>query len=110
MGDRQHKLGLDHLPLANGGRTARIFEDKRPFRDGRVQDDRDELLGIVRDLGVRSTIGVPLELGDNLRGVLVVASATPDYFTSDQLSLLQFVGYWIGLVAREHASLSVRLT
>jgi DNA-binding CsgD family transcriptional regulator len=103
MGERERALGLHRLPVANGGRAARIFQDRRPFLAGHVDDDSDELLAVRRDLGVRSVMGVPLEIGGT-RGVLLVTSAAPDYFTSDQLLLLQFVAYWIGLVARERSS------
>jgi DNA-binding CsgD family transcriptional regulator len=102
MGELERALGLDQLPVLNGGRVARIFQDKRPFLDGHVEHDPEELLGVRRDLGVRSTIGVPLEIADGTSGVLTVTSARPDHFTSEHLSLLQFVAYWIGLVAREH--------
>jgi GAF domain-containing protein len=38
------------------------------------------------------------------RGVLQACSARPEQFTEDQLQLLQFVAYWIGLVARDRAT------
>jgi DNA-binding CsgD family transcriptional regulator len=102
MGERQRALGLHVLPIANGGRTVRIFLDHQPYIDGHVAEDAEELVEVRRDLGVRSIIGVPLEIGEAMRGVLAVTSGTVDYFTSEDLALLQFVAYWIGLVAREH--------
>jgi GAF domain-containing protein len=75
----------------------------RSHLDGHVDEDPEELLAVRRDLGVRSTVAVPLEVADGTRGVLTMASASADYFTPDDLSLLQFVAYWVGLVAREHS-------
>jgi DNA-binding CsgD family transcriptional regulator len=103
MGDRERALGLHRLPVANGGRAVRIFQDSQPFLAGRVDNDSGELLAVRRELGVRSIMGVPLGIG-SMRGVLLVTSAIPDYFTPDQLLLLQFVAYWIGLVARERST------
>jgi DNA-binding CsgD family transcriptional regulator len=104
LGKRQHELGLNRLPLSSGGRTAWVFSEKRPHRDGHVENDELELPGIRRDLGIRSTIAAPIQVGVGPRGVLVAASQQPEQFTEDQLHLLQFVAYWIGLVARDHAA------
>jgi DNA-binding CsgD family transcriptional regulator len=104
MGKRQHELGLHRLAVSNGGRTVRVFLDARSSRSGQVEKDPQELIAIWRDLGVRSTIAVPIEVGADQRGVLQVCSAQPEHFTEDQLQLLQFIAYWIGLVARDRAT------
>jgi DNA-binding CsgD family transcriptional regulator len=101
MGARQRELGLHRLPLAAGGRAAWVFRQGRPYLDGRVQEDEMELLGVRQDLGVRSTMAVPLEIDDQTRGVLQAASGRSDQFSSAQLQLLQFVSYWVALVAGE---------
>jgi DNA-binding CsgD family transcriptional regulator len=101
MGKRQHQLGLNRLPLSSGGRTAWVFRERRPFLDGHVESDELELPGIRHDLGVRSSMAVPLEVHASVRGVLVVSSARPERFTDVQLQLLQFVSYWVGVVAHE---------
>ena len=101
LGQRQHELGLDRLPLANGGRAAWVFQHKRPFRDGHVERDPQELMGVWGDLGVRSTLAVPIEVGADQQGVLQASSTRPEHFSDDQVHLLQFVAYWIGLVARD---------
>ncbi len=102
MSKRQHKLGLDRLSLAHGGRAVWVFEHGRPFQDGHVDQDSVELLGIRQDLGVRSTLMVPLEASRNERGVLLASSAEAEHFSDTRLQLLQFVAYWVGLVVREH--------
>src|SRR6266542_872614 len=55
------------------------------------------------DLGVRSTIAAPILGSGRAPGVLLASSRQPEQFTEDQLQLLQFVAYWLGLVARERA-------
>lgn len=104
MGARQRELGLHRLPLGSGGRAAWVFRQRRPHLDGRVQADELELQCIREELGVRSTMAVPLEIDDETRGVLQASSAKPDQFSSDQLQLLQFVSYWVGLVAGEQGT------
>ena len=101
MSKRQHELGLDRLSLAHGGRAAFVFENGQPFQDGHVEQDSIELLGIRHDLGVRSTLMVPLQASRKERGVLLASSAEPEHFSDTQLQLLQFVAYWVGLVVHE---------
>lgn len=109
MGRRQHALGLDRLPLANGGRTVEVYQRGAPYRDGHVDADPGELLGIRQGLGVRSSIGVPLAVGGERRGVLLVASATAARFTERDATFLGAVVRWVGAVA-ERAELVEALT
>jgi DNA-binding CsgD family transcriptional regulator len=104
LGQLQHELGLNRLPLADGGRATWVFREKRPFRSGHVEDDTVELAAVRCGLEVRSTIAAPIQVGPGQPGVLLAASRQPDHFTEDQLDLLQFVAYWIGLVARDQAA------
>ena len=104
MGRRQHELGLNRLPMGRGGRIARVFQEGRPFRDGHVEADPAELIDVRRELGVRSTLAVPFQVDPDKRGVVMVSSAQPEHFSDAQLQLLQFVAYWVGLVAREQGT------
>ncbi len=104
LGVRQHELGLHILPVSNGGRTAWVFREGQPWHDGQVDRDEIELIGVRRDLGVRSNLMVPLHIRGALRGVLQVSSIRAHYFSPAQLQLLQFVAYWVGLVAYEHSA------
>jgi DNA-binding CsgD family transcriptional regulator len=104
LGARQHELGLHVLPLSNGGRAAWVFHESRSWHDGQVHRDEIELKGVRRDLGVRSSLMVPLHIRGELRGVLQVSSIQTHYFSPAQLQLLQFVAYWVGLVAYEHSA------
>jgi DNA-binding CsgD family transcriptional regulator len=103
MSKRQRDLGLDRLPLAQGGRAVWVLGNGQPFQDGHVEQDTQELPGIRHDLGVRSTLMVRLEVTRHERGVLVASSAEPERFSDIQLQLLQFVAYWVGLVIRDHS-------
>src|SRR5438874_1947503 len=100
LGRRQHAIGLDRLPLANGGRIVRVFQEGAADRSGRLDRDPDELPGIVEGLGVRSSICVPLLVAGEKRGALLACSARPDYFTVGDLHFLGVVGRWVGMVAR----------
>ncbi len=108
--DRQRALGLHHLPLSHGGRIAWVYLQQQPFRDGHVEDDAFELVAVRRDLGVHSTLAVPIAVSDDCRGVLVVRSAEPDHFGESDLELLRFVAYWVALVAQQHTSTGERRT
>ncbi|RKI70309.1 GAF domain-containing protein [Corallococcus sp. AB049A] len=99
MGHLQKALGLDRMPLANGGRAVQVYETEAPFISGRVEEDPEELPGIKHRLGVRSALMVPLPIGDETRGVLAVSSARNDFFTDKDLRFLQAVARWVGMVA-----------
>jgi signal transduction histidine kinase len=99
MGHRQHALGLNRLPLANGGHAARAFETGTPQHSGHLDEDPDELPGLVHGLGMRSQIIVPVDVNGERRGVLLASSAAPDAFSEHDLRLLEMVGRWVGLVA-----------
>ena len=99
LGRKQRAIGMNRLPLANGGRTAEVFQTRTPRLDGHVDQDPAELAGIRDGLGVRSAMCTPLEVGGHVRGVLSVVSQTPDLFTERDLHLLECVTRWVGLIA-----------
>ena len=103
MSRREHELGLDRLPLAGGGRTVGVFRDGRSFRDGRADRDPGELRGVVEGLGVRSSLGAPLELAGERRGVVLTSSTRPDFFAAGDLHFLEAVARWVGLAAARAA-------
>ncbi|WNG39864.1 GAF domain-containing protein [Archangium minus] len=98
MGRKQRSLGLDRLPIANGGRTVEVFQTGRTWHHPRQNEDPGELLGIINGLGVRSHIGVLIEVGNERRGVLDVQSATPNLFTEDDVRFLETAARWVGSV------------
>jgi RNA polymerase sigma factor (sigma-70 family) len=98
MGHRQRAIGLDRLPLANGGRAAEVFRQGGSCRDGQVDQDPGELEGIKQGLGVRSALLCPLVVAAERRGVLIAASAGAEQFSADDLSFFDAVAGWVGLV------------
>jgi two-component system OmpR family sensor kinase len=98
MGHRQHALGLDRLPVSNGGSAAKVFTTGEDYLTGHSEDDPNELPGIVHSLGVRSTVSTPLVVSGERRGVLMVTSATPEFFGEGDLRFLRAVAHWLGMV------------
>lgn len=109
MGRLQRQLGLHWLPVANGGRMVEVFQSGQPHHDGHVDEDREELRGIREALGVRSQMGVPLEVAGKRRGVLAVASGQNEHFSAESLQFLQTVAYWVSMIM-DRAELVERLT
>jgi two-component system, OmpR family, sensor kinase len=95
----ERKLGLDVLPLANGGCTAQVFRTGRTFCTGHLEDEADELRGVKDALAVRSTIGVALEVGGRRRGLLLLASQQADFFSAEDVRYVESIASWIGIVA-----------
>jgi DNA-binding CsgD family transcriptional regulator len=114
MGVRQHEIGMDRLPVANGGPMVRVFQTGEPSLTGQAGRDSDQLRGTVEGLGVRSEMGVPLDVQGERRGVLSAVSAAPDAFAERHFKFLQAVARWIGMIAHrvelaeQAATLAVR--
>jgi DNA-binding CsgD family transcriptional regulator len=99
MGRREHELGLDRLPIADGGWTVEVFRSGRSHLTRNADREPGEVPGIVEGLGVRSSINVPLEVAGERRGVLLASSATPGFFAERDLRFVEAVARWVGLVA-----------
>jgi DNA-binding CsgD family transcriptional regulator len=98
MGHRQHELGLDRQPLANGGTAVLVFRTGEPYLSASADQDANQLRGNVEGLGVRSTLDVPLVVEGRRRGVVSVMSTVPACFGERDLELLQSVAGWIALL------------
>jgi two-component system, OmpR family, sensor kinase len=109
MGRMQRRLGLDRVPLANHGRYGEVFRTQEPYITGHSEADELEIRGIVEELGVKSTISVPLMVNNECRGVLSVVSAQADYFAEEHLQFISTISGWLGIVAHR-AELVERLT
>lgn len=96
---QQRRHGLDVLPLANRGRAVQTFVSRSTFVSGAVQEDMEELRGIREVLRVASQVATPLVVGGVVRGVLLVCSLAPGFFTADDVRFLETVGHWVGVVA-----------
>lgn len=95
----QRQLGLDVLQLSNGGRVVHVYRTGETFVSGRLDQDAEELRGVKEGLGIRSKLGVPLEIGGKRRGMMMVASLRHDFFTPEDVRFVQSVGRWIGILA-----------
>jgi two-component system OmpR family sensor kinase len=101
----EKQLGLDVLPVSNGGRSVQAFTSGTMVRLGNVEDDEQELRGIREGLKVRSIVAAPLDAGGRRRGALMVSSLKPDFFTELDGALVESAARWVGSVI-ERADLS----
>jgi len=99
MGRRERSIGMDRLPLANGGPTVEVYRTGVPRVTGSAEADPIELLGFTHGLGVRSIVECPLAIGGERRGVLAAMSADADRFDGEDLRFLVAVARFVGLVA-----------
>jgi two-component system OmpR family sensor kinase len=109
MGERQHALGLNRLPLSNGGRAVEVFRTDQPYVTGQAEEDSKELLGFVHGLKIRSTLTYPLMITGERRGVLRLDAAAPDFFSSADVERLAPVAGWIGLILHRAELLEARI-
>src|SRR3954469_6029421 len=96
---KQRELGLDVLQISNGGRVVHVFKTGQTYVNGRVDEDMDELPGIRDALKIKSKLGVPLLIGGQRRGMMMLASLQHDFYTPDDAQFMDIVAPWIGLVA-----------
>jgi two-component system, OmpR family, sensor kinase len=96
---KQRRVGLDILPLANGGRVVHVFVTGKTFITGELDRDPEELKGVREVLKIRSKLGVPLEVGGQKRGVLMLASQKANFFTADDVRFAESVAKWVAAVA-----------
>jgi two-component system OmpR family sensor kinase len=95
----QRQLGLDVLQISNGGRVVHVFKTGQTFMTGRLDEDESELLGVKQGLKIKSKLGVPLDIGGERRGMIMIASLKHDYFTAEDARFAESVAHWAGIVA-----------
>jgi signal transduction histidine kinase len=95
----QRSLGLDVLPVANGGRTVQVYQTGKTFVNNRLDQDMEELRGIREAMGIRSELGVPLKVGGTPRGMLMAASLKPDFFNDNDVRFAEMAVHWVAMVA-----------
>src|SRR5688572_32155087 len=66
---------------------------------GRLDQDEAELPGVKQALKIKSKLGVPLEIGGKRRGMMMIASLKPDFFTAEDVRFAESVGHWAAVVA-----------
>jgi signal transduction histidine kinase len=99
MGRRQQQIGMDRLPVANGGRVVEVYQTGEPYMTGRADEDPVVLIGFTRGLSIRSFLVVPLVIDGERRGAVQAASSEVDAFTEEHLRFLGAVASWVGMVA-----------
>ena len=108
MGRKQHAIGMNRLPVANGGREVGVFLSGVPYATGQADQDPKQLRGMTEGLGIRSAIMVPLEVAGTRRGVFLASSARSDFFVEDDVRFLEAVSRWVGMIAHR-AELTERI-
>jgi two-component system, OmpR family, sensor kinase len=98
MGRKQHAIGMDLLPLANGGRLVEVFLKGTSYLTHHAEQDPEELKGLKVELGVKSEIAAVFEVKTLRRGVLVAVSSSTDFFSEQDLHFLEAIAHWIGIV------------
>ncbi|HEY1012896.1 MAG TPA: GAF domain-containing protein [Herpetosiphonaceae bacterium] len=109
LGLRQQELGLDRLPLVNGGRIAWVFQTGRRHLTGASHRDPIELPEIIRQLGVRSIIAVPIPADDGNDGVLVAAAIREEMYQEADLDLLDATAEWVRLLRQRQEAMQQAL-
>ena len=75
MGRRERQIGMDRQPLVNGGVAVEVFRNGKLYHSGQVDEDPEQLRGMVECLSVRSEIAVPLEVRGCCLGGVAAARA-----------------------------------
>ena len=98
MGNTEKAIGLDRLPLANGGRIVEVYLTGQSYWTGQAHRDPHELRGMTEELGIKSEMAMLLEVDAEPRGVLFASSSRPDCLTEQDLHFLEAVSHWVGVV------------
>ncbi len=98
MGEQLRALGLDRLPVGGVGRVQEAFRTGAGHVSGDARADPLEAPVVWRELGVRSVLVAPLDIGGR-RAVLEVCSVERHAYTEGDLRFAESVATWVGLVA-----------
>ena len=97
-GNKEKAIGLDCLPLANGGREVEVYLTGQPYWTGQAHRDPKMLQGMKEDLNIKSEMLVPFDVNAERRGILLVSSRASDAFNEHDLHFLEAVTHWVGVV------------
>jgi len=100
MGRRQKSIGLDRLPLANGGPAVEVYRSGISYYGSHNDEDPTQLRGVWDGMGALSSLDVALDVGGERRGVLEIDAAMPDAFTTEDQRFIEVVARWVGMVAQ----------
>lgn len=95
LSNLQKSLGLDVLPVSNGGRVVQVYKTGEVFRTGNLLADPDELRGVKEGMKIQSQLGIPLVVGNQRRGMVMIASLQPDFFTEADETFARSAVQWV---------------
>jgi two-component system, OmpR family, sensor kinase len=98
MGQRQQQCGLDRLPIRSGGHAVHVYQTGQPFVTNHADQEPLVLPSVVQDLGIHSTVTVPLVVHGTRRGVFEVDYAAPNQVSAAHLPLVTTVAHWLGMM------------
>lgn len=96
LGRAQQELGLDHLPLGKAGVLADVFRTGQPFLSNNLESEPRFPSALKEKLGIKSALLVPLEVNEQLRGLLSVMSSKTQVFFEDDLPFLRLISTRLG--------------
>ncbi|HEX8229503.1 MAG TPA: HAMP domain-containing sensor histidine kinase [Chloroflexia bacterium] len=98
LAKEEHDLGMDRLPMVNGGRTVEVFQTGHSYSTGHADRDAGVLLGVRTGLHVKSMLLARFGANGDRRGVLQALSKAGDQFSPDDLVFVEAVAHWLGMI------------
>ncbi len=98
---KEHDIGMDRLPMSNGGRTVEVLQTGHSYSTGHADRDAGVLLGVRTGLQVQSMMLARFGANGDRRGVLQVLSKAGDQFSPDDLVFVEAVAHWIGMITHQ---------
>jgi len=97
MGRLERTIGVDRLPLRDGGLAVRVFLQGGSFRTGHRDTEPDERPDIATALESRSALLSRMQVGNKFFGVLDACSSSPNQFTAADQDFLEAAGCVMGM-------------
>ena len=91
MGRRQHELGLDRVPIANGGAQVRVFQTGEPYLTGHADQDPEQPRGIVEGSASAASSTCPWTSAARVGASSRRCRRSPDRFSERDLGFLAAV-------------------
>jgi DNA-binding CsgD family transcriptional regulator len=89
MARLERTIGVDRLPLRDGGLAVRVFQDGSSFRTGHRDTEPDERLDIAIALESRSGVLSRIQVGNEVFGVLDAHALSSNRFTAADQDILE---------------------
>ncbi len=89
MGRLERAIGVDRLPLPDGGLAVRVFRDGASVRTGHRDTEPEERRDIATALESRSGVLSRMQVGNQAVGVLDAHAGSPNHFTAADQEFLE---------------------